>query len=277
MFLAKLTQYLDQRKGGNDCTYNGYLEDYLVSELLSENAPTSFFQKIIEEYPDARVCAGLQLPIQENVISNQIIGYKDAFKLNGKPLVVPYMILLTKEEESRMLLVVDQQENNFLYAKGLYLCLTEQEAPFESERNLMIALMADEYAESILERCFDQKTGVLQRELDQKYYQSFDKLYELAEQEATQLKDTIVERLSFLEEKEPIINEVVSKWFLLKKVLYVQYMMNRHLLSQRHDGEIKEQRKAARTYSRKIPFVAFSELWRSSGQNLPKSKKKKAD
>jgi hypothetical protein len=55
---------------------------------------------------------------------------------------------------------------------------------------------------------------------------------------------------------------MIQKWFLLKKVCYVQYMVSKDLLNSVHEGNIKKQRNQAKTNADEIGFLSFSEMWR---------------
>lgn len=60
-----------------------------------------------------------------------------------------------------------------------------------------------------------------------------------------------------------MIYSLVVRWFLLKKVVYVQYMVNKDMLQNVHEGNIKKQRNQAKINADEIPFISYSELWRS--------------
>ena len=51
-------------------------------------------------------------------------------------------------------------------------------------------------------------------------------------------------------------------WFLLKKVLYVQYMVNKSILNTVHEGNVKKQRNQAKLNADEISFLSYSEMWR---------------
>ncbi len=259
----QLKQWCDERKGGEDCLYNGYLEDFLHQEVEKNQDSIAFFESILEDYPEAKVCVQLRLSISKDVISNQIIGYRDAFKLPEKTLVIPYLILLQHQAQERLLVLVEPQESGYLYAKALYLCLTEQGAPFETTKNQLLALEAKKENIEIIQDCFQMSMGSLQRRMDQNAFTDFEELYQKVLHEANLLSTTVYDRLDQVDDKGVVINDVIAKWFLLKKVVYVQYMIDRKL-AEFHQGDVKERRKEARSRSRRVPFVVFSELWRFS-------------
>ena len=85
-----LDQKLDSRRNGDDCEFNGYLEDFLsLQENELDPVLREAFTTIQEKEPDTKICVGLRNEISRNAISNQIIRYKDVFKLNGKPMICP--------------------------------------------------------------------------------------------------------------------------------------------------------------------------------------------
>ena len=53
--------------------------------------------------------------------------------------------------------------------------------------------------------------------------------------------------------------------FLLKKVLYVQYMVNKNILNSVHEGNVKKQRNQAKLNADDILFMSYSEMWRTTG------------
>ena len=74
-----LDQQLDQRRNGEDCSFNGYLEDYLnltddLDEVLRES-----FTEILAKDENVKICVNLKAEVNRNAISNQIIRYKDIF------------------------------------------------------------------------------------------------------------------------------------------------------------------------------------------------------
>lgn len=274
-----LTAFVDIRKDGNDCIFNGYLEDYLHYLESHEETLPVFFQKVLEILPDARICAGLNICINKDVVSNQIIGYKDAFKLEGKPLVCPYLLYLQKDNEERLIILTGDTESSYLYAKSLYFCFTEPTGLFEPYKNSIITMDTrdGDRVVKVVKEAFDKRAGVIQREIDQESCSSFEVLKEMAMVEAHRIRETAFERIRPLEDKAEEIKNTVVSWFLLKKLVYVQYMVNKSVLQSRYDGDVKKQRAQAREHSKAIPFVAFSELWRCGGENLPNENKDTQD
>ena len=77
------------------------------------------------------------------------------------------------------------------------------------------------------------------------------------------MKENAETELRDAEDKEAMIYSLVVRWFLLKKVVYVQYMVNKDMLQNVHEGNIKKQRNQAKINADEIPFISYSELWRS--------------
>ena len=77
--------------------------------------------------------------------------------------------------------------------------------------------------------------------------------------------DSIIEafdKLKDVEDKYEMIREYIVKWFLLKKVLYVQYMLNKDFLTNVHEGNVRKQRNQAKINADEIAFISYSSLWR---------------
>ena len=85
--ISILDKQLDSRKNGDDCAFNGYLEDYLNLGDEIGSPLKEAFEQILEKDPEVKICVGLKSEINRDAISNQIIRYKDADKLMGKAMV----------------------------------------------------------------------------------------------------------------------------------------------------------------------------------------------
>lgn len=254
----------DIRKEGTDCDFNGYLEDYI--ETLEDNSPMKdIFRAIQEKNADMKICVNYRFAINREVISNQIIRYKDSFKLQGNPIVCPYILYGNDKGNDRGLILVENAPEAYLYAKGIYYCLTEPMSPFVDAKNEIVAMVATdaEAVVKVFERLFGYKAGALQRELDRKAYTDYASLKQDAIKVATELKETAAEKINAAENSEDCIRSLVVSWFLLKKVVYVQYMVNKDILEKVHEGNIKKQRNQAKTNADEIPFVSYSDCWRS--------------
>ena len=116
-----LEEIKDVRKEGELCDFNGYLEDYLEVIDSSEDQPMKdILHALFEENHDLKICVNLRADINRQVISNQIIRYKDAFKLQGHPVICPVIIYGKQDDAERALILVQHSDRSYLYAKGLY-------------------------------------------------------------------------------------------------------------------------------------------------------------
>ncbi len=256
---------LDQRKNGDDCAFNGYLEDYLDMEGTGlDPVLREAFSAILEKEPETRLIVDLKGSLSTTAISNQIIRYKDVFKLAGKPIRYPYILYRTKDEEERALLVLPYSEYGYIYAKGLYYCMTEMGSEYIEQKNEIVSLCsanADQIVDTY-NQLFEIKAGALQRGIDRAAYQSYEVLKQQCIAAANELSSSLSERLAASSDKQKVIYETVIDWFLLKKVLYVQYMMNKSILRMAHDGNVKRQRNQAKLHADDIKFISYSDMWR---------------
>ena len=257
---------LEQKKNnGLDCRFNGYLEEYL--DVQNDDLSNDFLEvlkSILKEFPQIRICVDLQASINSSTISNQMIRYKDIFKLEGKPMVIPFFLYLEKGTKQRALLICDEPQYSYLYAKGLFYCLSEPESEFASCKNDIVAIGNDSEIDlvDLLHTMFDEKCGLLQRKLDHKFFQGYGNLKNDALLAANQLRLEAPLILEDLYDRKQKICFYVTHWFLLKKVLYVQYMVNKNLLNAHHGGDIRQQRAQAKKNADEIVFIPYSDLWR---------------
>ncbi len=261
-----LSNVQDLRKGDDSCAFNGYLEDYLT--VIEEDHPGKrLFTQLFEADENLRICVNYGFDVNREVISNQIIRYKDASKLPKKFMKCPFLVYgkdATGHQFGLILYPSDRQE--YLVAKGIYFALTEQEGPFESGRNEIVAMTMenDEQCLSIVQRLMagDVRVGALQREIDRLHFKNFDELNHLANNYAQNLKDNITNNIKDHHNRGEIIYSTIMRWFLIKKAVYVHYMTNKDLLVTINENNIKKQRHNAKTFADQIPFIAFSEMWR---------------
>lgn len=261
-----LSAKIDERKQGSDCTFNGYLEDYLgMEDNQLEDVLKAAFESILQEEPDAKIITNLRHEISKDAVSNQIIRYKDIFKLNSRPLVTPYIIYAEHEDgESRALLVLPYSKANYLYGKGMYYCLTEPGSEFAEVKNEIVSIASESSAEiaKVFTDMFIEKAGALQRTLDKKFFTNYEELKVIALAAAEEEKQNAIDTLPALEDRTQQIYQYVVHWFLLKKVLYVQYMVNKIILKTEHDGNVKKQRNQAKINADSVVFLSYSEMWR---------------
>ncbi len=260
-----LNDKLDSRKNGDDCQFNGYLEDYLnLEETELDPVLKEAFTAIQQNEPETKICVGLRSVINRDAISNQIIRYKDIFKLEGKALTFPYILYAKKEEEERALLVVPYTDYGFMIAKGLYYCMTEPGSEYIDCKNEIVAVCSNsaELIAKTFSDMFVQRAGSLQRSLDSAHYNNYEELKTAALKAAEDLKQDAFDVLGTLTERTERIRQYVIDWFLLKKVLYVQYMVNKNILNSVHEGNVKKQRNQAKLNADEVAFLSFSEMWR---------------
>lgn len=261
-----LSNVQDVRKGDDSCAFNGYLEDYLT--VIEEDHPgRDLFAQLFEADENLRICVDYGFDVNREVISNQIIRYKDASKLPRKYMKCPYLVYgkdVTGHQFGLILYPSDRQE--YLVAKGIYFALTEQEGPFESGRNEIVAMTMEsiEQCLTVASRLMagDIRVGALQREIDRQNFKNFDELNQLANGYAQYLKDQVTDKIKDHQHRGEMIYATIMRWFLIKKAVYVHYMTNKDLLVTINENNIKKQRHNAKTFADQIPFIAFSEMWR---------------
>lgn len=259
---------IDERKNGSDCKFNGYLEDFLsIDEVNLDATLKESFTAILASEPDTRIIVDLKSAISENAVSNQIIRYKDIFKLNTKPLVIPYILYLEKENVSRGMILLPYSVENYIYGKGMYYCETEPGGEFCDVKNELVSVSSktSEEVVQIFQQMFVRKAGEIQRNLDKQVFTSYEELKKIAYNEAEKKKTEAAEVLPTLDDRTQAIFQYVVHWFLLKKVLYVQYMVNKIILKTEHDGNVKKQRNQAKINADMVSFLSFAEMWRMDG------------
>ena len=254
-----LNEAVDSRKGGNDCDFNGYLEDYLGT-IPSEDEVYPLFAALLNADPDLKICVNYGIKLSDNSISNLIIRYKDINKLSEKAFKCPYIIYAKKDDREKAVIMADE----YVYAKGLYYCATESNASFEGVKNDLVAIDTNHINEvvELYKKLFNNRAGYLQREVDQKMYENYDAMFKHALDIATKIKDNIFEDLKNTEDKAALIEKTVVSWFLIKKYVYVQYMVDKKILNDVHNGNTKAQRNQAKQNADAIRFISIPELWK---------------
>ena len=121
--------------------FDGTLEDYLSSS--KDSVITKLLQELTPTTTSMRICTNLRFPITQN-ITNQLIRYKDSFKIPQPALLCPYILYETQEDKKVAFILVANEELGYIYSKGLYYCLTEPDGLFDGSRNNMVALLVDE-------------------------------------------------------------------------------------------------------------------------------------
>lgn len=252
--------------GKESCEFNGYLEDYLAMDSvnLSDDLMEAF-DYLIGIDPSIKLCVGLKLDINNDVISNRIIRYKDAFKICSQALIYPYIVYgKNRNDEDRAIIITQGGFKELIRAKGLYFCISEPGSSFEACRNEMVGV-CDDY-QNIFKLVFidNDKVGNIQRNYDRHFYSDYEELKSKALELAQNLKTNFHENIKMVAvaDKEKTIKDYVVLWFFIKKILYVQYMMNKNFLTGIHHGDLKEQRSVAKNNADSVPFLSYFEMWR---------------
>ncbi|MBE6115547.1 MAG: hypothetical protein E7187_01800 [Erysipelotrichaceae bacterium] len=245
--------------------YNGSLKEYIESTENRFEEFNTLFEELLAAEPELQVCVDLPVNISTKAISNQIIRYKDAFKLPEETITVPMIIYWTKDEADKAIMF---SQTNYIEAKGLYYCLTEPDMEFGQTRNEVLAMCLKEEFTADIRQAFTnfhegkKAAGALQRMLDHRYVSNVDEMKEAAIDLAKEIFDETQKQVVEMEDRTDLINSTIARAFLIKKALYVQYMMSKDLLTTRHEGDVKKQRQFAKAYSDEIPIVSLSTLWR---------------
>lgn len=265
-----LSEVKDRRESNGICDFNGYLEDYLL--VLEEENETgdmlAFFQNLFEKDANLKICTNLRLNINKDAIANQIIRYKDSFKLPHGTIKCPYILYGSKDNSQKAMILTVGDRDQYVLAKALYYVMSEPENEYEGTRNEIIAGSVDTNTQTdvldSMERFFErnEKAGIVQRALDGKMFLNYDEMYETAQKMASYQLVNLKEILLKSEDKEETINSIIAIWFLLKKFSYVQYMMDKNNLNRIHEGNVKKQRQVAKEKCDAIGFVSYSELWK---------------
>ena len=263
--MERLADVKDQRSDSTQSLFHGYLEDY-VREMEEDNHLKEVFEAIAGEDPSIKIIVDYRYSINKEVIANQIIRYKDAFKVPKRAWICPYFIYgITQAESEYAIVITNNGEADYLLAKGIYYSLTEQDADFADYRNNLVAMSSspDELtSERIFQLIHQEKTiGAIQRELDNMHFKTNEELVEKAQSNANSIKEKAVETMVESPNKQTIIYQTIVSWFLLKKMIYVQTMMDKDLLHQL-DSDIKKLRHQAKQNVDSLLFIPLSEMWR---------------
>ena len=266
-----LNQVQDAREGNAGiCEFNGFLEDYLstIEAVEGKEETHALLTKLFEKDSNLRICVRLRLNINKDAIANQIIRYKDAFKLPKGTIVCPYIVYGKFDDVQKAIILTLGDKEEYVKAKALYYVMSEPENEYEGTRNEIIAdCLNEEHLDLMLgavDKFFFQnsKAGIVQRELDAKMFDSYTQMYELANEMGKKQEAELRDLLKESDDKEACINQIIANWFLLKKYSYVQYMMDKNNLNKVHEGNVKRQRQVAKEKSDAIGFVSYSELWK---------------
>lgn len=251
----------DARKGSPLCEFNGFLEDYLQL-VPADCADRPFLESLFAIDNDLKVVVNLRMGISKESISNQIIRYKDVFKLANRAVIIPYVIYAKHDDHQKALIIVD---DDYIYAKGMYYSLTEPGSEFQAVKNDIVALTKEEdKIKEIYPKLFSSRAGQLQRELDHKYFSDYQSSLEHAKELSQGIHDNLQANLKNSDDKEELIRLAISHWFLIKKFIYVQCMVDKDLLQKNFNGNVKAQRNHAKQNADAIRFISISDLWRNN-------------
>ena len=265
-----LAAHRDQRDGGDICSFNGYLEDYLgiIEEDETKKKETEVPRYLHTLDENLRVCTDLHLSINREAIANQIIRYKDAFKMPDGEICVPYIIYGKDENSQRASILLFGEREDYIFAKAYYYVISEPDNMYEGTRNEIISMVYDEEMEDVfketMERYFvkKEKAGLVQRVADRRLFKDYDDMIALAKERGDQLQEEAKKELPTLgDDAQPAIYRYIMKWFLLKKFSYVQFMMDKRKLQDVFEGNVKKQRHGAKDRSDAISFISYREMW----------------
>lgn len=241
------------------------------------NEAYAMLQAMFDEDQNLKICVDLRLNINRDAIANQIIRYKDAFKLPRGTIVCPYIVYGNSDDVQKAMIITFGGKEEYILAKALYYVMSEPENEYEGTRNEIIAVSANaQDYDSLLKSMSSffhkmRKAGIVQRELDMKMFGNYEEMYELAKEMGDEQQVHLDELMDAAEDKEGCINQIIAKWFLLKKFSYVQYMMDKTTLNSVHEGNVKKQRQMAKEKCDAIGFISYSELWTKTKKYLTQS------
>lgn len=262
-----LHEIKDERATDGICSFNGYLEDYLTTIEGVDGEETDFFQALLKKDEDLHICVNLKLNINREAIANQIIRYKDAFKLPKGTICCPYIVYGKFNQAQKAMILTWGDKEAYLLAKALYYVISEPDNEYEGTRNEIIACHVDsahtDIAVEAMERFFWQKekAGIVQRSLDAQLFTDYHEMYETALHIGLKNQNEAKRILMESENPQLTVNQMIATWFLLKKFVYVQYMMDKSHLRE-HDDNVKKQRQTAKEKCDGIGFISYGELWK---------------
>ena len=256
----------DSRKQDDRSSFHGFLEDYL-SIIEQDNPNRPILEQLFNLDQQSRVIVDLVITIHKDVISNQIISYKDALKLPTNHLKCPLLVYgINQQNQSYGIILYPGMIDDYLLAKGIYFSLSEQGAIFQHNRNDLFACTTEclaQQPETIIKIVQGQTSiGSLQREFDRKYFPTMHHLETSAQAKALAIKELTLATLTTSQQKQELIYDTIGKWYLCKKATYVQVMTNKLWLNELFENNIKKQRHQAKVLSDSLIFMPLSELWR---------------
>ncbi|MEI3147213.1 MAG: hypothetical protein V8T10_04385 [Merdibacter sp.] len=158
-----LTTHKDQRDGGDICSFNGYLEDYLgmIEEDETKTREAEAFRFLHGLDENLRICTDLHLNINRDAIANQIIRYKDAFKMPDGEICVPYIVYGKDDGGQRASIILFGGREDYVFAKAYYYVISEPDNMYEGTRNEIVSMVCGEDVDDVfrdaMERYFGRK------------------------------------------------------------------------------------------------------------------------
>lgn len=241
-----------------NCDFNGYLVDYLkIYQPMPKYADT--FNALIKFQDSWRLIVNYRFDLSTKSATNKIIHYKDLHKLPKKAFRCPFIAYSKDEKGARAIIFSD----NYIIAKGLYLSLSEKGNIFENYRNEIIVMNFSDYRllKNMLKQLYTKKAGYLQRIIDHQMFNGYDEMFAEAKTCAIQMTSKLKNELNVCSHKEKIIAEAICHWFLLKKCVYVEYMVNKEILKKRHHNDQNLQRTQAKTNADAIQIIPYAKMW----------------
>lgn len=243
------------------CSYNGRLKDY-IREYPDEKY-IDIFSDISKINDEVCLYKDYPLKIDLNASTNKRIGYRDITKIGEEFATVPYILYWEIGNSQRAIIL---SEHSIIEARGMFYCLTGKGCAFE---NAIDEIMSLDINNEELVDCFLklQKTNcnpsTLQKKTERNFLADPEQLKEQCIDSSEEMLNDVKEIIPQLseEEKSLLIKTTILRIYLMKKTLYVKYMANRKILTDRHCGNIKEQRIFAKSYADDIPFISFHDLW----------------
>lgn len=265
-----LTTHKDQRDGGDICSFNGYLEDYLgmIEEDETKTREAEAFRFLHGLDENLRICTDLHLNINRDAIANQIIRYKDAFKMPDGEICVPYIVYGKDDGGQRASIILFGGREDYVFAKAYYYVISEPDNMYEGREMRSCPWCAGKTWTTCSVTRWNaisdvrKKAGIVQRFADRRLFKNYDEMIELAKERGERLQEEAREELPKLQEDaQPAIYSYIMRWFLLKKFCYVQYMMDKRKLQEEYEGNVKKQRHGAKDRSDAISFISYREMW----------------
>ena len=240
----------------------------MIEEDETKEKETEVFRYLHSLDENLHICTDLHLDINRNAIANQIIRYKDAFKMPEGQICIPYIIYGKDEDSQRASIVLFGEKEDYIFAKAYYYVISEPDNMYEGTRNEIISMVVCDETKDVfneaMERYFvkKEKAGLIQRFADRRLFKDYDEMIELARVRGEKLQEEAKEELPKLrDDAQPAIYSYIMQWFLLKKFCYVQFMMDKRKLQEVFEGNVKKQRHGAKDHSDAIAFISYREMW----------------